>query len=351
MSLRFKRYYPLLIIFAAVLVFLSVFAGRTRVIAYTTQPAATPTPAGANIDNPVALFDETIVHEIQINMDESDYRQMIRTYQQTGEKDSFHADITIDGVTIQDVGIRLKGHASLMAQVCVERPGGQRPEPAQPSEGQATRPARPEPSQGAAIPSGCKMPGVLDNARAPDEIEQLPLLIRFDKYLSGQTYQGYTSIAIRTGGVSDDAAMLQEPVTNSVYRLMGQPAPLTAYTGLRFNDGQEILYVVAEVIDEAYLARNFGETRDVLYKASLGAEVLTYKGADPSAYATSFSQETHVGESDLAPLIEFIRFINQSDDATFTRDLPRRFDVESFATYLAINTHGQRQLELLINDN
>ena len=175
MSLRFRRHYPILLIFVAVLVFFSVFAGRVRIIAYTTQSAAAPTTAGVAIDNPIALFDETLVHKIQINMAETDYDKMIRTYQQTGEKDSFHADITIDGVTIQDVGIRLKGHASLMAQVCVERPGGQRPEPPQPSAGQATRPARPEPPQpsegqateqvrpeppqDAAIPSGCKMPG------------------------------------------------------------------------------------------------------------------------------------------------------------------------------------------------
>ena len=78
---------------------------------------------------------------------------------------------------------------------------------------------------------------MVDNNRSPAEIEQLPLLIRFDEYVSGQTYQGYTAFAIRTGGIADDAAMLQEPVTNFVYRRMGQPAPLTAYTGLRFNDG------------------------------------------------------------------------------------------------------------------
>jgi spore coat protein CotH len=244
----------------------------------------------------------------------------------------------VDGVNIRDVGIRLKGHASLMAQVCVEWPGGQRPEPPQPPAGQAARHARPEPPQDAAIPTGCKMPGVVDNGRAPAEVEQLPLLIRFDEYISGQTYQGYTAIAIRTGGVADDAAMLQEPVTNFVYRRVGQPAPLTAYTGLRFNEGAETLYVVSEVIDEAYLVRNFGETRGVLYKASLGANVLTYKGANPSAYDTSFSQETRVGEADLAPLIEFSRFLNEWDEAAFASDLPRYLDTDSFATYLAINT-------------
>ena len=96
--------------------------------------------------------------------------------------------------------------------------------------------------------------------------------------------------------------------------------------------------MVSEVIDEAYLVRNFGETRGVLYKASLGANILTYRGANPSAYDTSFSQETRIGEADLAPLIEFIRFVNESDEAAFASDLARHLDVDAFATYLAINT-------------
>ena len=39
----------------------------------------------------------------------------------------------------------------------------------------------------------------------------------------------------------------------------------------------------------------------------------------------------------MAALIEFIRFINNSDDSTFARELPNLLNIDSFATYLAIN--------------
>ena len=46
-------------------------------------------------------------------MDDDDYDEMLATYQQTRLKEYFKADVIIDGVRINDVGIRLKGNASL----------------------------------------------------------------------------------------------------------------------------------------------------------------------------------------------------------------------------------------------
>ena len=363
MSLKFKRSYPILILLTGVLAFFGIGLGNQRVIAYTTQPDPAASPSTEPVlghTNPVGLFDSSLVHSLQIEMDASDYRKMIATYQRTGEKDTFPANLVIDGVSIQQVGIRPKGHASLMTQVCVERPGGRPPEadrptrPAQaegqtatatPAPGAAPTPTaepadrQPPPAPpGGSIPSGCKLPGAWNNNRSVEEVAQLPLLIQFDRYVAGQTYNGYAAIAVRTGGVTSDAAMLQEPLTNATYRQLGQPAPLAAYTGLSFNAGPEKLYVITEVIDETYLARHFPGTSGVLYKALLGADILADKGADPSAYANSFSQETRRGEADLAPLIDFIGFINQADDATFARQLPTYLDVDAFATYLAINS-------------
>ena len=38
---------------------------------------------------------------------------MVRLYQEDGVKEWFSADITIDGVTVPDVGVRLKGFSTL----------------------------------------------------------------------------------------------------------------------------------------------------------------------------------------------------------------------------------------------
>ena len=168
------------------------------------------------------------------------------------------------------------------------------------------------------------------------EGDKLPLMVKFDEFVDGQSYQGYTRLAIRTYGIASDEALLHEPVTNAVVRAIGLPATRTAYAGLQMNDAAEELYVLSEVIDESYLARHFANADGVLYKAEVGSN-LNYQGEDPSAYDRSFTQQTRVNDADLAPLIAFMRFIDQADDTPFESDLPKYLDVDSFATYLAVS--------------
>ncbi|HMB21625.1 MAG TPA: CotH kinase family protein, partial [Anaerolineales bacterium] len=87
---------------------------------------------------------------------------------------------------------------------------------------------------------------------------------------------------------------------------------------------------------EDYLEKYFGNADGILYKAEIGS-TLTYQGEDPSSYTRSFTQQTRLNDADFAPLIEFMRFLDQADDATFERELPMYLDVDSFATYLAVN--------------
>ena len=380
MSLKLKRHYPLILLLAFVLGFFTLAMGNQRIIAYTARASSRNTGQDTiNYSSDVALFDDTVVHTIQILISDEDYDQMITTYQETGLKDYFHADVIIDGVRVNDVGIRLKGNASLMtalggrgsnamANMMNEFRGGQDmqlPEGFDPNnlpEGfnpQNMRPGaddsnipqgfdRQNPPEGFDannLPQGFdqqNLPGGFNpqNMAMPfgnqDGEVKVPFLIKFDEFVSGQTYQGYTRLAIRTYGTSSDASLLQEPVTNYVFRLAGLPSTQTAYTGFRFNDQAEQLYTISEVLDEVYLAENFTYSNGVLYKAELGS-TLSYQGEDPSSYAASFTQETRVNDADMAPLIAFIRFLSESDDATFESELPNYLDVDAFATYLAIN--------------
>ena len=74
----------------------------------------------------------------------------------------------------------------------------------------------------------------------------------------------------------------------------------------------------------------------MLYKAQPRGN-FQYHGQDPTEYATLFEQKTLVNDEDLAPLIDFIRFVNKAADEKFERDLGKYLDVDSFAVYLAIN--------------
>ena len=101
--------------------------------------------------------------------------------------------------------------------------------------------------------------------------KKIPFMIKFDEYVEGQTYQGYTNLSIRNYGTSYNEAMLQEPLTNLVARLSGMPATETAYTGFKINDGEETLYVMSELVNENYLAEHFENADGILYKAEIGS--------------------------------------------------------------------------------
>jgi spore coat protein CotH len=358
MSINLRRHYPILIVLV-VLVSLLIFAlGDLRVIAYSTQTEPTSTTRDMlDYTNEIDLFDDTMVHSIQVIMSEEDHDSMIATYQQTGEKEYFKADVIIDGVRINEVGIRLKGNASLRTALGggrgfgdFNRPEGDQP-PQQPDNGQmpegfapGERPQPPEgfnPGEMPQMPENFQMPeagigpvGGGMGQQSSGEVK-IPFMIKFDEY-EDQTYQGHTTISIRNYGVSYDEALLQEPVTNMVAQLADISATETAYTGFKINDNEETLYVVSELINEEYLEKYFENANGILYKAELGS-TLSYKGEDPSSYADSFTQQTRVNDADLAPLIAFMRFLDQSDDATFESELPNWLDVDSFASYLALN--------------
>jgi spore coat protein CotH len=375
MSLMLKRHYMLLNLLVLTPGLLTLGMGDQRIIAYTAPGNLSVVETSADYINSVALFDESVVHFIQILISDEDYQQMISTYQQTGVREYFHADVIIDGVRVKDVGLRLKGNASLRAAL-----GGMEgfgtagrsqfnPEN-MPGFGQdgAIPKFDPENMPGfgrdGAMPQldlenmpGFNQQGAAPDGRARPEDEmpetpaggifergggglgqntQIPLLIKFDEFVSGQTYQGYSRLAIRSSGISYDPSMLQEPVTNYVFRLAGLPATQTAYAGVQLNEEAEQLFTISEVIDETYLEGYFPNPDGVLYKAELNA-TMSYQGEDPSAYASSFTQETRKNEADFAHLIAFLRFLSKSDEAAFASQLPDYLDVESFAAYLAIN--------------
>lgn len=374
MSLTFKRHYRLLFIFALFTGSLALVIGDERIIAYATSPTSqgaaftsTSRIAESNtfsIKNEIALLDESLVHAIQVLISDEAYNQMLTTYKQTGQKEYVQADVIIDGVRINDVGIRLKGNATLRAAIGGGQPGfgrqgeaggqrmgihppmegapgnrGQQPfvnAPRNQAPGDENLPVPPigfEPGQA----QGGLQPGFAPQGMDLDDGDHLiPYMLKFDKFVLGQTYQGYSLLAIRTAGVRSDASLLPEPVTNAMARLVGIPATDTAYTSFQINDEPEKLYVISEVIDTNYLAKYFPGTTGVLYKAELGSS-LQYMGENPSAYAQSFTQQTRVNDADLGPLIAFMRFLEEADETRFEAELDDYLDTGSFAAYLALN--------------
>jgi spore coat protein CotH len=367
MSITFKRHYPLLLLFLAVVASSVLALGSTRIIAYVVEGQELPDGAITNYDNSTDLFDDTVVHEVVVLISEEDQERMLETYQETGEKDYFSADIIIDGVRVNNVGVRLKGNASLRTAGGGMGMGGGRPDG-----GGGDRPAPPEggePPEGFQRPEGLELPEgfqlsegfeppegfqLPEGFESPEGFEgpggmgapnfgggegesDLPYLVKFDEFVPGQRYQGYAEIALRTSGMGADASLLQEPVTNYALNSVGVPISQSVYASVQLTGSEPKLYTVAEHVDQVYIDRLFPDSDGVLYKVTQVGNDFSYLGEDPSLYDGIFDQKTAEGDADLAPLIDFMRFVTEASDEEFAEQLPQRFDVVAFADYLAVH--------------
>lgn len=238
----------------------------------------------------VSLWDPASVHEISLDVDQAALEGAIQEYVDTGEKVWIEASVTIDGVTFDRVGLKLKGNSTLR--------------------------------------------GVSPD----DDPATMPWIIRLDKFVDGQTLDGESDIVIR-GNVS--ASSLNEAVALTLLDQAGLAAENAAATRFTVNGGSAQLRLAVQKPSDGWLEQEYGTTTGGLYKAETGGDY-SYRGDDPEAYTDVFDQEG--GESDLSPLIEFLQFINESDDATFAAELSQHLDIEAFATYLAFQ-------ELVDNDD
>ena len=286
MNLTLKRHYKLILLFFAIIISILVFLSNTMIIAYTTGNNIDPTTENA-IENDIYLFDNSVFHEIEVNISWDDYTSLIQTYEETSLKEYFKTDIIIDGVLVEDVGIRLKGQLTLQQTF-----GGF------------------------------------------SEIEkmQLPFLVKFDEYVERQSYQGITELAIRIGS---SEALLEEPLALYAYEIGGATVPESAYASVKVSDLNSKYYVICQNIEESYLAKNFNDSEGILYKAGNFVD-LTYKGDDQTEYMEDFEQKTQINENDFAQLIEFLEFINKSTDKEFEEELDEWVYVNSLITMMVM---------------
>jgi spore coat protein CotH len=260
----------------------------------TSQTTVTSTSTGSAGGT---FFDSSQVHEISVAFTSEDYDAMIQTYKSSGEKDWIKATVTIDGVTYHEVGMRLKGNSSIMG---LRNGGGQ----------------------------GARGPGGNVSADSP---QTLPWLIRLDKYVDGQNYSGLTDLVVRS---NTSSTSLNEAVALQLLDLAGLASLEDVACRFSVNGGDEVVRLVTQLPDDEWMAETFAST-GALYKAESSGDY-SYRGDDPDSYTDVFDQEAGDDNADLTPLIEFLDFINNSDDASFAAELPTRLDVDAFATYLAM---------------
>lgn len=244
--------------------------------------SAASAESGVTTASSAALWDTSTVHSISIEADSAEAASLIETYLSTGEKEWMSAAVTIDGVTYENVGIKLKGNSSLRG------------------------------------------------ISADTPLVELPWRIRFDKYVDGQSADGVTDITVRS---NNSETSMNEAVALDMLAAAGLATENAAATSFTVNGGEADLRLTVENLNEEWVAENFPDAGadSILYKAEAGG-TWDYQGEDAD-YSDSFDLE--VGPDDYGPLISLLDLLANGSQEELAEDLPNLVDLESFATYLA----------------
>ncbi|WP_067172840.1 CotH kinase family protein [Microtetraspora niveoalba] len=292
-----------------------VFGSGTIRPYVTTVRTASAETATRNLTGTVDLFDTSVPHEVTVTFRDEAYQDMLNEYFKDGEKKYVEADVTIDGTTIPSVGVRLKGNSTLSGltwkgESRMGRRGGQAADGQRPGGG---------------------MGGRFGASLKAEEPENLPWLISFDEFVEGRRYQGHSQVAVRPAAMGS-ATLLNEALGIALVGAAGEPTQRFAYSAFTVNGRSSTPRLLVEYLDEGYAA---GLGDGVLYK-SLAGSTFAYKGEDQTEYTADFKQINKRGERDLQPLIDLVRWVEESSDEEFASGLAERLDVEAFGRYLAL---------------
>ncbi|CAL9623588.1 CotH kinase family protein [Streptomyces sp. enrichment culture] len=338
------------------------FLGDMRISPYVTSASrAEGDPITEDVRGTVGLYDTSVSHSVQLTYEQTDFDKMMKEFKEDGNKDYIEADLVIDGVYLNDVGIRLKGNSTL-SSLRGNRgmrggggaggAGGDRNLPSSPQgaagggQGQGTggRAAGGQATEGQG--AGGRAPGgqggvaqgqepggggMVQYNLSADKPEELPWLVKIDEFVEGRAYQGEREISLRPG--SNAQVPLNEALSLSLTGASGQKAERYAFTELEVNDRPAAARLMVEAPDTDYAA-DLPDGDGVLYKAKASGS-FEYRGDDPTEYENSFKQLNKKGSQDLEPVMKMIKWANSASDEEFARDLGKYVDVDSFAKYVA----------------
>lgn len=227
------------------------------------------------VDSVIFPHDEVI--EVNIEIDEGAYAEMISN---ATSEEIVMADITYNGNTYENVGIRPKGNSSLRD---VSNSDGDR----------------------------------------------YSYKIDFNYYVDDQSLYGITKLNLNN--IFNDSSMMAEYLSYEMLDELDAVSSRTTYVNLSINGEVFGLYLAVEQVNEQFLTENYGDSSGELYKpdSGIGAN-LAYISDNGEDYTGMFPENMDSSDNeDLATLIKTIE-----DNG----DLDSVMNVDSFLKYLAVST-------------
>ena len=263
------------------------------------------------------LFDTGTVHTVEIQTDTDAWNDL---KDNALYKEYYDCNVTIDGETFYHVGVRTKGNTTLIQSIV-------------------------------------------------REWERYSLVLNFGAFDQSQRYYGLDKVALNNNIC--DSSFIRDYLCYDMMREMGIPTPLCSFVQVSLNGDVIGLYTAVESLAESFALRNYGTQHGQMYKPEqmdiagmiIGTEKngsihlselsgengsvnacdflgvddktvgLQYQGEDFSLYDAIWNNAVFkVGKKDKTRLINAIRTINESADASSA------LDTDTLLRYFAVNT-------------
>lgn len=233
------------------------------------------------------FFNPEVLQRVELWLNSSDWAKLKATFR---ENTYYPADMTWNGITVRNAGIRSRGLGSRSAT----KPG---------------------------------------------------LEVDIDRYSTDQTFLGLKSFVL--DNLTQDKSGVKETVAMRFFARLGIHAPRETHVRLFVNGQFAGLYGLVESIDKTMMGRLFGSIGDNVqndgylfrYNYILGNPWrFTYEGAALDPYKVRFDIKTNETKSDRAiwgPIEELARLVNETASESFEATIGPRLDLAGFIRYLA----------------
>ncbi|HEX7284159.1 MAG TPA: CotH kinase family protein [Vicinamibacterales bacterium] len=233
------------------------------------------------------FFNPEVLQRVELWLNEADWAKLKANFQ---ENTYYPADMTWNGQTVRNVGIRSRGLGSRSST----KPG---------------------------------------------------LRVDFDRYSSGQQFLGLKSFVL--DNLTQDHSGIKETAAMRFFTRLGIPAPRETHTRLFVNGSYAGLYALVESVDKTMMGRVFGSIGDDVqndgylfeYNYVIGSPWrFTYEGPALTPYKARFdikTNESHAESVIWGPIEELVRLVNDTPSPSFDQAISARLDLPAFVRYIA----------------
>jgi spore coat protein H len=267
---------------------MTVMTGRLGRVGALVLTLAFAVSSRATAQTSDELFNPDSLQRIDLWLNSADWSKLKAAFQ---ENTYYPADMTWNGQTVRNVGIRSRGLGSRSST----KPG---------------------------------------------------LRVDFDRYATGQQFLGLKSLVL--DNLTQDRTGIKETTAMRFMARLGIPVPRETHTRLYVNGSYAGLYGLIESVDKTMMGRVFASIGDDVqndgylfeYNYVLGnAWRFGYEGSDLAPYKARFDIKTNESHSDTkiwGPIEELVRLVNSTDATAFESTIGPKLDLAAFVRYIAV---------------